>query len=121
MLQYLGDRRPPVTHRDVKPENVVLGGGRAGGRVFLVDFGGVQAAAAGELAGLGSTVIGTYGYMAPGALRKLTGFRVFIWSDFASEVAELGSRAVGTYCCMAPGGLRILFGFSVQCGSLLGA
>ena len=42
MLQYLGDRRPPVTHRDVKPENVVLGGGRAGGRVFLVDFGGVQ-------------------------------------------------------------------------------
>ena len=43
VLQYLGDRRPPVTHRDVKPENVVLGGGQAGGRVFLVDFGGVQA------------------------------------------------------------------------------
>lgn len=67
VLQYLGERRPPVTHRDVKPENVVLGGGRAGGRVFLVDFGGVQAAASSELAGLGSTVIGTYGYMAPGA------------------------------------------------------
>ena len=66
VLRYLGDRRPPVTHRDVKPENVVLSGGRAGGRVFLVDFGGVQAAAASELAGLGSTVIGTYGYMAPG-------------------------------------------------------
>ncbi len=42
VLQYLGERRPPVTHRDVKPENVVLGGGQAGGRVFLVDFGGVQ-------------------------------------------------------------------------------
>ena len=28
--------------RDVKAENVVLEGGRAGGRVFLVDFGGVQ-------------------------------------------------------------------------------
>ena len=42
VLRYLGERRPPVTHRDVKPENVVLGGGRAGGRVFLVDFGGVQ-------------------------------------------------------------------------------
>ncbi|KAK9834867.1 hypothetical protein WJX81_004804 [Elliptochloris bilobata] len=69
VLQYLGDRRPPVTHRDVKPENVVLGGGRAGGRVFLVDFGGVQAAAANELAGLGSTVIGTYGYMAPEQFR----------------------------------------------------
>ena len=76
VLQYLGDRRPPVTHRDVKPENVVLGGGRAGGRVFLVDFGGVQAAAASELAGLGSTVIGTYGYMAPGEPhRRMLGAR----------------------------------------------
>lgn len=30
--------------RDVKPENIVLEGGKAGGRVYLVDFGGVQAA-----------------------------------------------------------------------------
>lgn len=29
----------------MKPENIVLEGGKAGGRVFLVDFGGVQAAA----------------------------------------------------------------------------
>lgn len=27
---------------DVKPENIVVEGGRTGGRVFLVDFGGVQ-------------------------------------------------------------------------------
>lgn len=32
-------------YRDVKPENIVLEGGKAGGRVYLVDFGGVQAAA----------------------------------------------------------------------------
>jgi serine/threonine protein kinase len=51
--------------RDVKAENVVLEGGRAGGRVYLVDFGGVQAAAAADALSLGSTVIGTYGYMAP--------------------------------------------------------
>lgn len=28
--------------RDVKPENIILEGDRPGGRVFLVDFGGVQ-------------------------------------------------------------------------------
>ena len=33
---------PPAPDRDVKPDNIVLEGGRAGGRVLLVDFGGVQ-------------------------------------------------------------------------------
>lgn len=42
--------------RDVKPENIVLEGGKAGGRVYLVDFGGVQAAAMNQ--DFGSTVIG---------------------------------------------------------------
>ena len=55
--------------RDIKPDNIVLEGGKTGGRVFLVDFGGVQAAAAGESFALGSTVIGTYGYMAPEQFR----------------------------------------------------
>lgn len=55
--------------RDVKAENVVLEGGKVGGRVFLVDFGGVQAAAAGDALATGSTVIGTYGYMAPEQFR----------------------------------------------------
>ena len=68
ILQYLGSRRPAVVHRDVKPSNIVVGGGKSGGRVYLVDFGGVQAAAAaGDLPG--STVIGTYGFMAPEQFR----------------------------------------------------
>ena len=68
ILQYLGSRRPAVVHRDVKPANVIIEGGRTGGRVFLVDFGGVQAAAAtGDM--LGSTVVGTFGFMAPEAFR----------------------------------------------------
>lgn len=69
ILRYLGSRRPAVVHRDVKPANVVIEGGRTGGRVTLVDFGGVQAAAAtgGDLPG--STVIGTYGFMAPEQFR----------------------------------------------------
>ncbi|GAB4823289.1 hypothetical protein N2152v2_010335 [Parachlorella kessleri] len=68
ILEYLGSRRPPVIHRDVKPENIVIEGGRAGGKVLLVDFGGVQGvAAAGDK--LGSTIVGTYGYMAPEQFR----------------------------------------------------
>lgn len=55
--------------RDVKPENIVLEGAKAGGRVFLVDFGGVQAAAAADSFALGSTIIGTYGYMSPEQFR----------------------------------------------------
>ena len=47
----------------------MLEGGQAGGRVFLVDFGGVQAAAASEALGMASTVIGTYGHMAPEQFR----------------------------------------------------
>ncbi|PSC76759.1 serine threonine kinase [Micractinium conductrix] len=69
VLQYLGSRRPPVAHRDVKPENIVIEGGRTGGRVFLVDFGGVQAAATTAEDTLGSTIVGTYGYMAPEQFR----------------------------------------------------
>ena len=46
--------------RDIKPENIVLEGGKAGGQVRLVDFGGVQAAArnAEGAGGVGTTVIG---------------------------------------------------------------
>ena len=55
-----------MIHRDIKPENIVLEGGAAGGRVRLVDFGGVQGAlATADAAALGSTVIGTAGYMPP--------------------------------------------------------
>ena len=70
ILKYLGGLRPPVVHRDIKPENVVLEGGEWGGRVFLLDFGGVQGAApAGETFASSSTVVGSYGYMAPEQFR----------------------------------------------------
>ena len=63
-----------VVHRDVKPENIILEGGKPGGKVFLVDFGGIQQGeqdiADSDVADTG-TLVGTYGYMAPEQLRGL--------------------------------------------------
>jgi len=59
ILSYLHGLNPPVVHRDIKPTNLVRS---ADGRVSLIDFGGVRDALRAEG---GSTVVGTFGYMAP--------------------------------------------------------
>jgi len=59
ILGYLHGRRPPVIHRDLKPANLIQ---RPDGRLALVDFGGVRVALREEG---GSTVVGTFGFMAP--------------------------------------------------------
>jgi serine/threonine protein kinase len=59
ILDHLHGRRPPVIHRDLKPANLIR---RPDGRLALVDFGGVRVALRPEG---GSTMIGTFGYMAP--------------------------------------------------------
>lgn len=58
---YLQQRTPPVLHRDIKPQNVIFQPDT--GKLFLVDFGAVQDAY--HHTKIGSTVVGTYGYMAP--------------------------------------------------------
>src|SRR5271166_4568680 len=58
-LTYLHGRSPPVVHRDIKPANVVR---RPDGSYALVDFGAVRDSLRPEG---GSTVVGTFGYMAP--------------------------------------------------------
>lgn len=60
ILAYLQARRPPVIHRDIKPTNVMR---RADGRLVLIDFGSVKATTDGAVGG--STIAGTFGYMAP--------------------------------------------------------
>jgi ankyrin repeat protein len=61
ILVYLHDLKPPVIHRDIKPQNLIWG---KEGNIFLVDFGAVRDKYNRTLA-RGSTIVGTYGYMAP--------------------------------------------------------
>jgi hypothetical protein len=65
VLQYLHSLNPPIVHRDIKPQNLIRG---TDGRIYLVDFGAVQMAYR-EATAFGSTVVGTYGYMAPEQFR----------------------------------------------------
>lgn len=59
VLDYLHGQAPPIIHRDIKPGNVIR---RPDGRFTLVDFGSVRDRLRPEG---GSTVVGTFGYMAP--------------------------------------------------------
>ena len=65
ILVYLHSLNPPVVHRDIKPQNIIR---RDDGQVFLVDFGAVQHTYYTTFM-RGSTVVGTYGYMAPEQFR----------------------------------------------------
>ncbi|MEG4328953.1 serine/threonine-protein kinase, partial [Microcoleus sp. herbarium5] len=69
ILVYLHSQTPPVIHRDIKPENIVFKSPINSHQpkdweVCLVDFGAVQNTYNNTLM-RGSTVVGTYGYMAP--------------------------------------------------------
>jgi hypothetical protein len=59
VLGYLHGRAPPIVHRDIKPGNVIW---RLDGSFAFIDFGAVRDRMKPEG---GSTVVGTFGYMAP--------------------------------------------------------
>jgi serine/threonine protein kinase len=65
ILQYLHHQSPPLIHRDLKPHNIIR---NDDGKILLVDFGAVQNVYNNTLL-KGSTVAGTYGYMAPEQFR----------------------------------------------------
>lgn len=59
VFHYLHGRQPPIVHRDIKPSNLLR---RENGQYALIDFGSVRD---GLRPQGGSTVVGTFGYMAP--------------------------------------------------------
>jgi eukaryotic-like serine/threonine-protein kinase len=65
ILIYLQSLNPAIIHRDLKPQNIIRD---RNGKLFLVDFGAVQDTFRHTVTG-GSTVVGTFGYMAPEQFR----------------------------------------------------
>ncbi len=65
ILIYLHRHHPPIVHRDLKPSNILK---TEDGKISLVDFGAVQQTYHDTFM-RGSTVVGTYGYMAPEQFR----------------------------------------------------
>ena len=64
ILVYLHDLKPPVIHRDIKPQNIIR---QSDGKIYLVDFGAVTDIYRQTVGS--STVVGTYGYMSPEQFR----------------------------------------------------
>jgi serine/threonine protein kinase len=84
ILDYLHTRTPPVIHRDIKPSNIMRS---PGGACSLVDFGGVLDAARDKG---GSTIVGTFGYMAPEQLHGQVMPATDLYSLGATIVALAG-------------------------------
>lgn len=60
VLAWLHALSPPMIHRDIKPQNLIV---RPDGRVVLIDFG--SATDAGDRTFMHTMVVGTLGYQAP--------------------------------------------------------
>lgn len=91
ILVWLHDRQPPVVHRDIKPSNLILTPDK---QLFLIDFGAVLLHLR---PGGGSTVAGTFGYMAP---EQLTGR-----SLPASDLYSVGATLIQLLSGLAPAAL----------------
>ncbi len=84
ILDYIHRHKPPVIHRDIKPANLLRD---AQGKIALVDFGGVRDVL--RESG-GSTIVGTFGYMAPEQLHGQATPATDIYSLGATIVALAG-------------------------------
>ncbi|MGA2447146.1 MAG: serine/threonine-protein kinase [Polyangiaceae bacterium] len=86
VLRYLHGRHPPVIHRDLKPANVLR---RPDGSYAFVDFGAVRDRLRPEG---GSTVVGTFGFMAPEQLQGRSGPATDVYAMGATVISALTGR-----------------------------
>jgi eukaryotic-like serine/threonine-protein kinase len=89
---YLHTLIPAVIHRDIKPQNLIRD---LDGRISLVDFGSVQDTYHQTITG-GSTVVGTYGYMAPEQFRGQACFSTDLYGLGATIIYLLTKQDPGT-------------------------
>ena len=94
ILAYLHGLSPPVIHRDLKPSNIMR---RPDGRLALIDFGAVRDALRDPGLG-GSTVAGTFGFMAP---EQFAGD-----ASPATDIYGLGATAVALLSRQDPAALH---------------
>jgi tRNA A-37 threonylcarbamoyl transferase component Bud32 len=86
IFEYLHARAPAIIHRDVKPGNVIR---KPDGSFALVDFGSVRDSLKPEG---GSTVVGTFGYMAPEQFQGRALPQSDVYSLGATALAVLTGR-----------------------------
>ncbi|HEY9839215.1 MAG: serine/threonine protein kinase [Candidatus Sericytochromatia bacterium] len=91
ILGWLHGHQPPIIHRDIKPSNLILS---PPAELYLIDFGAVTLKLKPEG---GSTVAGTFGYMAP---EQLSGRALP-----ASDLYALGVTLIQLLSGRAPGEL----------------
>jgi eukaryotic-like serine/threonine-protein kinase len=92
ILIYLHTLIPAVIHRDIKPQNLIRD---FDGHISLVDFGSVQDTYHQTITG-GSTVVGTYGYMAPEQFRGQACFSTDLYGLGATIIFLLTKQDPGT-------------------------
>jgi len=85
-LRYLHGHAPPIVHRDIKPGNVIR---RPDGSYCLVDFGSVRDRLKPEG---GSTVVGTFGFMAPEQFQGRAGPGSDVYAVGATALSLLTGR-----------------------------
>lgn len=96
ILKYLHSKTPPIIHRDINPNNIIMKSDKS---IYLVDFGAVKILSTAEMNN-GTTFIGTYGFI---PLEQMTG-EAYPQSDLYA----LGMTAIKLISGESPGKLPMV-------------